>query len=309
MVILCTGVIIAGSTFHGFAASYDVTATVHAPIPTNPALITTPYDQQHVSQPEVQVAGTCPADTYVKLFRNAAFSGVSQCIDATFRILTSLVPGENRLEVKVYNVTDDEGPASAPISVYYDETVAAPALPKNTPAALIVPPSKTVAPVAILVDYHYQSHKYDEAFTWDLGITGGVPPYVVTIDWSDGSKSEIASGAGALFSVTHIFPGAGPYQPLVRATDKDGDSATLQLSAVAWGVAANPVFTPNNNPADSFFAWFKQYVWLVWPVYGAVVLMAASFWLGELEVFHKISEKQSRTRHNAPRKNGRLKGA
>src|SRR5882757_8230318 len=44
MVLLCVGVILAGSTYHGIAANYDVTATVQAPPATTPAVIAQPYD-------------------------------------------------------------------------------------------------------------------------------------------------------------------------------------------------------------------------------------------------------------------------
>jgi hypothetical protein len=79
MVLLCTGVIIAGSTLQGTAASYDVTASVHAPVPPAPAFIAQPDADQHLTSSTVTVAGACPPQTYVKVFRNAAFMGAVQC--------------------------------------------------------------------------------------------------------------------------------------------------------------------------------------------------------------------------------------
>ena len=75
MVLLCAGVLILGSTFHGAADSYSVTAEVHAAPPTSSALITSLVDQQHLSGRPIAVDGTCPPSTYVKLYRSASFSG------------------------------------------------------------------------------------------------------------------------------------------------------------------------------------------------------------------------------------------
>jgi hypothetical protein len=392
MVLLCAGVIIAGSTFQGFAATYDVTATVPAQPLTSPATITAPYHQQHVPHAAVQVSGICPGQSYVKLFRSAVFSGVSQCTDNKFQIQTNLNPGENSLEAKVYNITDDEGPASAPVTVYHDTTTVMFEPPTETPTTLTVdsvetntykksavrevsdrptvsgyappfsdvtvtfysdpvtcktqadsqgwwsctlqqalpegthrveviaqttegktlkfPPfqikvvpskanlllrSPETTPVVILADYRYQAHLPGEAFSWELTVTGGIPPYAVAIEWGDDSRSSIPTNAGEQFAITHAFPEPKTYQPLVIATDKKGATAVMQLSAVVQGIAATANITSDNKgSSDSFFAWFRQYVWLVWPVYGAVVLMAVSFWLGEKEVFRRLSERRGR---------------
>ncbi|MET0779490.1 MAG: hypothetical protein ABWY71_01510, partial [Candidatus Saccharimonadales bacterium] len=138
MVVLCAGVILAGSTYRSLAASYGVTASVSAAPVTGPAVIATPLDSQHVGSQHLTVTGTCPASAYVKLYRGAAFSGTSNCTASVFQVQTTLLPGVNQLQAKVYNVTNDEGPASAPITVYFDETIAAPPTvdPVATPATL-----------------------------------------------------------------------------------------------------------------------------------------------------------------------------
>ena len=138
MVLLCSGVFIVGSTFRATAEDLQVTAEVHAAPLTSPAVITSFYDQQHTTEAEGDVAGTCPADSYVKLYRNGTFVGVAQCENGTFHIPVVFEAGANKLEVKAYNVTDDEGPLSPAITVYYDNVSVTPQEPSNVPTGLTV---------------------------------------------------------------------------------------------------------------------------------------------------------------------------
>jgi len=139
MILLCAGVLIIGATIRSFAVSYTVTATVTAQIPSQPAIINEPAPQQHFTNAQAAVSGTCPPHTYVKLFRNTVFSGISQCPSGSFQIQTSLSPGANQLSVQVYNTTDQAGPASSPMTVHYDQTQAlAPAAPSSVPTTIWV---------------------------------------------------------------------------------------------------------------------------------------------------------------------------
>lgn len=102
------------------AESYDVTATVPASLPPTAAFITFPSDEQHVSTTIITVSGTCPDTSYVTVSRDGILSGTSPCVSNTFTMQLSLVPGANLLLAKVYNITNNEGPASPPVTVFYD---------------------------------------------------------------------------------------------------------------------------------------------------------------------------------------------
>jgi hypothetical protein len=123
MVLLCAGVLIAGTAIRGFAVSYNVTATVQAPLPTSAATITSPAASQHLTTNVATVVGACPAQSYVKLSRNGNLSGVSQCTSNSYQIQTSLSSGTNQLAAQVYSLTDSPGPAGSPVTVYYDEII------------------------------------------------------------------------------------------------------------------------------------------------------------------------------------------
>ncbi len=139
LALLCVGVFMVGSTFKAGAEDLTVTAAVHAALPSSAAVITSLSDQQHTTDSEVTVSGTCPTDSsYVKLYRNDEFAGVSQCDAGTFSIPASLAPGENKLQARVYNVTDDEGPQSPMVTVYYDNVTVTPEQPSQVPTGLSV---------------------------------------------------------------------------------------------------------------------------------------------------------------------------
>src|SRR5690348_9184749 len=88
-VLLCAGVLVAGSTFPGLAISYDVTAKVSAPALTQPAVMAPQVDQQHVSDSAYTVLGSCPDKSYVNLYREGTYSGTAICSSNVFSIQTT----------------------------------------------------------------------------------------------------------------------------------------------------------------------------------------------------------------------------
>lgn len=138
LVLLCVGLLLLGSTFHSKAETIEVTAKVPAAPLTQPAVITSLSDGEHVTTEQVTVAGTCPADSYVKLYINDQYAGVAQCSGGSFSIPATLAPGPNKLQVRVFNSTDDEGPTSPPITVYYDKPSPTPQTPPTPPESLTV---------------------------------------------------------------------------------------------------------------------------------------------------------------------------
>ncbi|HEX3569042.1 MAG TPA: hypothetical protein VHT70_05210 [Candidatus Saccharimonadales bacterium] len=387
MILLCAGVIALGSTFTSLADSLFVTATVPASPPPSAAILTSHFDQQHVTQSEQQLSGTCPTQTYVELYSNGTFHGASQCQSGAFQIQANLFTGANQLQVKVYNVTDTEGPASPPITLYYDQTSLVPAEPPAVPTAVSVtqietstyrngsaldaserptisgfappyafvtvtfhseiavcktradgngwwactldqaltsgehtvdiaavttggkriafptfhitvrsslaslaPIASQTAPITIIGNYRYQARRRGEAFTWDISITGGAPPYVLSVDWRDAQTFRTFSATGAQMTISHAFANADVYQPIVQVIDAHGQTARLQLSAVVKGPASVAAHAAQ-SPVGTFLARVRQYLWIVWPVYGAVVLMTLSFWLGELEVTERLMHR------------------
>ena len=386
LALLCFGVFMVGATFRAQADTLQVTATVHAQLPSAPAVITSYYDQQHVSTPDGTVSGTCPADSYVKLYRNDAFVGVADCSAGSFSMPIIFNVGANKLQARVYNITDDEGLQSSPVTVYYDQTTVTPQVPDSTPTGLVVtgvdearyksgrlavvgyyptfsglappfskltitvhsepktcltsanasgwwsctfseplePGIHSVEVVAVTPDgrtlrfpifyiqvlaaqpsvrrelggtslqinaaYRYQARYQGDEWTWDMSVTGGTPPYKVTIDWGDGTMSNRDRDDSNYFTISHTYQKPGVYRPTIRVVDGNGKSdraAVMQLLAIVKPTSGAPMSTKTNAAAG-----ISNYLWILWPTYAVIFLMVMSFWLGELELARKFRPRR-----------------
>lgn len=221
------------------ADTIDVTAKVPAPLPVQAPVITSPDDGQHFVNKSITVSGSCDAYTaYVAIFRNSVLAGSAPCIANAFSLPMSLTLGQNILMATAYNATDDAGPSSTPVTVYYD-------LPTETsipPASSeFVAPTRRNLPLTPFFDFMYITA--DRAFIaqpvgsqwqWQLTVHEATSPYQINIDWGD-SNSDTTSYDDSSFSVKHVYNQAGVYIVKIRATDKNNARAQIQLIAVSQG--------------------------------------------------------------------------
>ncbi len=99
--------------------SITVNALVPGPVPTQPAIINSPTNNQVFSTTPLNVQGTGTPGTVVKLFINSVLAGVSTVADdGTFSINVTLNQGRNDLAVFLYNLADQVGPNSLIVTVY-----------------------------------------------------------------------------------------------------------------------------------------------------------------------------------------------
>lgn len=308
LLLLCVGVLLVGLTWRASGDTYDVTASVLAPVPGAPATITSPADQTHFTATPITVTGTCPENTYVELERNNVFSGTAICGNGqtTYQIETDLSLGSNVLVAQVYNITNQPGPASAPITVWLDNPVQ-PATPVSPTSSVTQPGTVTTtspgttqgnaAPFSITARYQYQPRLSGQPFSLDLGLSGGVSPYAVTILWGDGKESTLVRSNTTDFSVTHIYISSERqhiYTVKVEAVDSAGSTAFLQLSEVVHGHSSIPIIGSLNNGGPS-----TQWMLLVWSTYCVVLLMVVSFWLGERQEYYNLFRHRIIHRHRA----------
>jgi hypothetical protein len=315
-----------------------VSAKVNAPLPTSPAVITSPYDQQHFTNPIITVEGTCGDGAYVMLYRNSVVAGIGACTTGNFSIIIELTSGANILQAKVYNSTDNEGPISPSITVYLDSIPAQPMPPLETSLSLLVtsvdgvpfsfgrtfstsnhplirglappfsnvtisfgpgveckatasangrwacalapelstgtytvrvtsvspqgvrssfpaftisvtknmPPSTPAQGLRLMLHFPYNYHVYNvyEPWSGNLVITGGTPPYTVTVDWGDESFYSKDNINTTPLYLTHVFTNPTDYQPLIRATDQNGNAASLQIVVIVRGEAKRTASDP-----------------------------------------------------------------
>lgn len=192
--LLCAGVLLCASTFSALADSYSVTGEVLAPIPTAPAVITTPTNNQQLSPQTQTISGTCPTNTYIQVSDNSTLTAIAIC-DQTgaFQVSISLTSGLNVLTAQDFNVTNNPGPSSSAVNAYYypPNPPSNPSTPSSSPASNTITGSQAtyVAPVTVKVlqvdtDTPYQASGQPQIVSYGPTFTGIAPPnslVVVTI--------------------------------------------------------------------------------------------------------------------------------
>ena len=319
MILLVVGVLLGGMTHITSADSiygsgtdnYVVMASVPGPAPTVAAAFSTPADGTHFTSSPMLVTGTCPVDTYISLYRNGLFSGVALCnVDGKWIIETSLFAGRNDLTAKVFNLTDVPGPVIGGITVYYDppsvpinspgDTVTGVTVPNqpNQPGKIspsgstnpknITPPSlvDSVANASTLTltsNFFYKGYYVNQPATWQFAVNGGTAPYAISVDWGDGYRSLISQPNAGQFKLQHTYMKQGAYRgsyvSKVTATDAGNNETLLQLLAIINERPGSPSLGSTGGVAGSGSPGIMRYLL---PSYGVIVLMAASFWLGEV---------------------------
>lgn len=213
------------------AESLYVTATVPAPLPTSPAIITSHFDQQHVTTPPVSISGTCGDGAYVLLYNNSILAGVGSCLTGNFTVDLVLIKGANQLQAKVYNITDNEGPASPPLTIILDSA----SLSESTSADFFIPQKNNDPPIfpttsllSLQFSYNYRVYHTNQPWYSEFRVQGGSPPYRVEINWSDGTNASQTLTSPGVFIISHAFSQAGAYQPTITVRDSLGTLASLQ---------------------------------------------------------------------------------
>lgn len=304
MIILCAGIFIAGWTFKTVADYYSLTATVAAPPLTQGAVITSPVNNSVVSTTPITVSGTCPYQSYIKLYRNSTFSGVAWCLaDDTFSITTSLFVGQNNLQAQDYNVTNQPGPSTPSVTVTYaPPSVSVVPQSSNSPKTTSPPATNTKQPpLFIASDFHYQTFTVGSKYSWSLQIEGGKAPYTVFVDWGDGQSSSLYFASNPTFNIDHTYSKPGYYVITVTVTDSTGATSVLQLAALVKGKAGTSVFTPvttSKTPPSStnfwsLFSFLPKSLYILWPSFLAVLLMLVSFWLGERQEYAVLRKRKA----------------
>lgn len=253
------------------SGSLGLEGKISAPPPTQPATISLPRDGTTTSDQSVTITGICPNNLLVKIFKNNVFSGSAQCNNGSFSIKIDLFNGLNEIVARVYDDLDQAGPDSNIVKV----TV--PTVSNNIGAK-----------ISLTSSFAKKGATPGEKLTWPISLSGGTGPYAISVDWGDGKTPDIMSQTFAgTFNIEHVYENAGVYNVVVRATDKDGNVAFLQLVGVGNGQATqqNVGSTSNGQKSSSGSNQSnnggKQQVKILWqPAAISIPLIFSTFYLG-----------------------------
>lgn len=295
LLIMMVGLVMAAMTFQVRAADIFVTASANGPTPVQPAVILSPLNDSRFTDSSIPVSGTCEPGYYIKLFRNEIFSGSTLCTPGgTFSIVTDLFAGRNDLQARTFNVADNEGPASTIITVWYDVPVDPedPEIPEQPTPGTDPPYSPGGRPdpdtlFYLSTEYFFKAAYSGQRIAWDFKIMGGSGPYTVYVTWGDGYSDVKRGVSGDSFTIEHWYNTLKEkreyYSMIVRVQDNRGHNASLQLVAIMNDpdIISGALVKPNDPGPLSPAGWLTGALKLLWSVYGLLLLMAVSFWLGE----------------------------
>lgn len=264
----CSISTVAGESPGPQAGSVGLTGTVPKPAPTVAATITSPSRQQHFASSPVTVSGTCPSKTLVEVYKNDIFAGSAPCDDkGTFSLSVDLLIGQNVLIARVYDVLNQAGPDSNPVTVFYD------ALPPQ--AAALSPLNFGGAQLLLNTDAVYRGVFPGQLLNIPVSIIGGTPPYAVNLQWGDSSNKVIARNDNVTFNAGHTYQKPGTYGITIQASDAQQRVAFLTVAAIINGqpgvIAAGS--SASKTPLNKLL--------VIWPLYTTVATLLVSFWLGE----------------------------
>jgi hypothetical protein len=248
-------------------ADNSVYAVVPGPAPkTAPAITNISEGTVFTNNNPVTVSGTCPSDTLLKIYKNEVLSGATLCQNGRFSVQVDLFIGTNTLIVRAYNASNTMGPESAPLVVRKE-------LPGVNVAAI-------GQQFFVTSDIYYQGISAGKSFSWPLTLTGGQPPFALSISWGDGKTDLISRGVSGTLNIQHTYdkPGngfKGSYDVTVITTDAVGNKSFIHLVAIVSG-----------NPSSIVSGIKSGYNWsgairIAWQLLVAAQLILLAFWLGE----------------------------
>lgn len=225
--------------------------------PKTAATIAVPSSGASFSSVPITVSGLCTTGLLVKIFSNGIFVGSTVCSGGSYSLKVDLFASRNDLVARVYDALDQAGPDSNTVTVTFND---AQFLRFGTQLSLTSPYGERGAPPGTELD-------------WPVLLSGGVGPYAISADWGDGTQAELMSVSfGGTITLKHTYKTAGIYTVVVKATDRNGAVAFLQLVGQATGAVQNNKTGASNTNVQTKVMW--------WPAAAMLPLLLVSFWLG-----------------------------
>jgi hypothetical protein len=254
--------------FSGVASATTVTSsgavglegTIPSAPPSVPATIGVPADGQSFTSEPITVGGICPDGLLIKIFDNSAFVGSTICEGGSYKLQISLFSGQNSLTSEDYDALGQSGPVSNAVSITFDNSQYL----------------QFGNSLSLTSSYAEKGSPPGSVLSWPIILTGGTGPYAISVDWGDGSSEELISAQNpGTINISNTYKTAGVYSVIVKATDKNGQEAFLQLVGQATGAIQH-----NDKAAAAAGSQIieREVIW--WPEAITILLIIVAFWLG-----------------------------
>ena len=245
------------------SGSVGLEGTIPSPPPTRGATVTVPGNNAVFTSIPITVSGLCPTGLLIKVFDNGVFSGSSTCSSGSYNLQVDLFNGQNNILVWDYDALGQPGPQPNAITITYNDSQFL----------------QFGSHISLSSDYAENGASPGTELTWPVRLSGGTGPFAISVDWGDGTPQSLLSTPNdGTIMLKHTYKLAGTYTVIVKAVDKNGETALLQLVGQATGAVQNNFqgSNGNNNSAGTT----KQNSILLWPTLIMVPLIIVSFWIG-----------------------------
>ncbi len=260
------------------SGSVGLSGTVSSAPPTQAATIATPSNGAVFTNLPVTVAGLCKTDLLMKVFDNGIFVGAVNCVNGSYSLQIDLFSGRNELVTRVYDGLDQAGPDSNVVTVTFNDGQF----------------TAFGGRVNLTSDFARRGADPNTELTWPIIVSNGSAPYALSVDWGDGTAIDLLSQANAgTLTIRHTYKSAGIYRIIIKATDKNGGIAYLQLIGVANGQIAAATSTQTINGSSQTITQSK---WIWWPVLLTIPFALIAFWLGRRHELYTLRRTLERHR-------------
>lgn len=274
-ILLLSALIIAHS-LAASAATESGSVGIEGKVPGNPPknapTITFPANGSSITELPVTVTGLCQTGLLIKVFKNNVFGGSAICKNGSYSLQIDLFVGRNELVARAYDDLEQSSPDSNKVIV-------------NFPVSQFSGTNR----VSLSSAYAKRGASPGQTISWPIILSGGNGPYAISVDWGDGTQPDIISREFAgTFDISHVYKTAGVYNVLIRATDKNGEIAFLQLVGVGNGEIADKQGTAGGTTAKETI----KVLW--WPAVIFIPLIILAFWLGRRHELTSLRRKLER---------------
>jgi hypothetical protein len=202
--------------------------------------------------------------------------GSTLCTNGSYRLQINLFSGQNQLVARDYDALDQAGPDSNTVTVTFNDAQFA----------------EFGTHVQLTSDYAERGAPPNQELDWPVNISNGTAPYAISTDWGDGSPTDLMSVAapGGL-TLKHTYKAAGVYKMIVKATDKNGGTAYLQLVAVSTGAITSNSTQGGKNGSGLIVT---KVLW--WPAVAMLPLIFGAFWVGRRHELYSLRKQLEKSR-------------
>lgn len=254
------------------SGSIGLQGTISTAPPTRGATIAVPSNGAVFTTTPITVSGLCPSSVLVKIFSNNIFVGSTFCSGGSYSLQIDLFSGQNDLVARVYDALDQSGPDSNLVTVTFRDAQF----------------NEFGTHVSLNSPYAQRGAAPGSELQWPIVISGGAGPYAISIDWGDGTPTDLISqNSTGTITIKHKYKSAGIYKVIIKATDKNGGTAFLQLVGQATGAVQN------NDKKNSAIIQ-REVLW--WPAILMVPLIFAAYWAGRRSELYSLRKRLEKSR-------------